>query len=259
MTERRRAHRRRRERQVPRARRRGRQDHLRRRQRRVIADQFDVITDATPEDPNGSCERVDRARSTETDDSENQDRGARGGHEGRRVGGHSEASAVEEGSRSGALSSRVAVASPPWSRLRPDHAAWRPRSSPSDFARLGDAGGAGDGRRRARDPRGRDGRPLRPADLDRPAVVERTARPGPRRRRMARRAPDDRAPRARIERLRRGRRRLDHRALGGHAARALRAQGGPRGRAAAPASRSTPARRRRRWPRWRTPTTSCSA
>jgi Ca2+-binding RTX toxin-like protein len=40
---------------------------------KVLADQFDEITDATPEDPTGSCERVVRAdASTESDTPENQ-------------------------------------------------------------------------------------------------------------------------------------------------------------------------------------------
>ena len=60
----------------------------------------------------------------------------------------------------------------------------------------GRAGRGGDGRRRARDPRGRDGRPLRPADHDRAADRRGPARPGARPRRRARRAPDGRAPRA---------------------------------------------------------------
>ena len=51
-------------------------------------------------------------------------------------------------------------------------------------------------RRRAGDPRRRDGRPLRPADHDRAAGRRRDRRPGPRRRRRDRRPPDDRAPRA---------------------------------------------------------------
>ena len=55
-------------------------------------------------------------------------------------------------------------------------------------------GRRGDGRRRAADPRGRHGRPLRPADHHRAARGVRDRRPGPRGRRRDRRPPDDRAP-----------------------------------------------------------------
>ncbi len=58
------------------------------------------------------------------------------------------------------------------------------------------AGRRGDGRGRPHDPRGRDGRPLRSPDHDRPAGRRLDRRPGPRRRRRRRRPPDDRAPRA---------------------------------------------------------------
>ena len=58
---------------------------------------------------------------------------------------------------------------------------------------------------------------------------------------IARRSPDDRAARAPDRSLRRRRRRLDHRAPGGHAARALRAQGASARRAAWPALAISPA------------------
>ena len=84
------------------------------------------------------------------------------------------------------------------------------------------------------------------------AAVTKLARlPGPRRRRVAGRAPDGRAPRAPRGRVRRRRGRLHLRALRGHAAHPLRAQG--RARGGLPrrpgAEPGHPAVRRRRAPR----------
>ena len=100
----------------------------------------------------------------------------------------------------------------------------------ADFSRLGDQVDAVHGGRRAHDPRGRDGRPLRAADQHGRAGRGRARRAGPRRGRHRRRAPDGRAAGAPHRRLRQGRRRQHHDPRRGHAAPALRAPGDPRGR-----------------------------
>ena len=75
--------------------------------------------------------------------------------------------------RAGVRGPRVSAAPIPRGEIAPSLLA-------CDFSRLGRAGRARDGRRRARDPRRRDGRALRPADHDRAADRRVDPRPRPR-------------------------------------------------------------------------------
>ena len=110
-------------------------------------------------------------------------------------------------------------------------------------------------RRRAGDPRRRDGRPLRPADHVGPLVVDALARADPRGRRDARRAPDDRAPRAPRRRVRRRRRGLDHVPRRGHAAPRTTRLPDPRERRQLPAVAINPSTPLGCWRRSRTRST----
>ena len=92
------------------------------------------------------------------------------------------------------------------------------------------AGRGGDGRRRADHPRRRDGRPLRPADHDRPARRGLDRRPRPRCGRRDRRPPDDRTARPAHRGVRQGGRGLHHLPRRGDPAHQPHAERDPRAR-----------------------------